>query len=60
MWHFRNDERPFYQERFKPKSNFNPKNKDVVIETYLRCLEERFEIHSKRLKDLTKDSHKSL
>ena len=35
MWHFRNDERPFSQERFKPKSAFNPRNKDSVIETYL-------------------------
>ena len=41
MWHFRNDERLLSQERFKPKSTFNPRNKDAVIETYLCCLEER-------------------
>ena len=33
MWYFRYDERSFSQERFKPKSNFNPRNKDAVIET---------------------------
>ena len=27
MWHFRYDEKPFSQERFKPKSTFNPRNK---------------------------------
>ena len=37
MWHFRNDERPFSQETFKPKSTFNPRNKDVVMEIYLSC-----------------------
>ena len=37
MWHFRNDGRPFCKERFKPKSIFDPKNKDAVIETYLSC-----------------------
>ena len=39
MWHFRNDERPFSLERFKPKSTFNPRSKDAAIETYLSCLE---------------------
>ena len=32
MWHFRNDEKPFSQERFKPISTFNPRNKDTVID----------------------------
>ena len=42
MWHFRNDERPFAADRFRPpKSSFNPRNKNVIIETYLSCLEER-------------------
>ena len=41
MWHFRNDERPLSQERFKSKSTFNTRNKDAVIETYLCCLEKR-------------------
>ena len=55
MWHFRNDERSFIADR--PKSSFNPRNKDVIIETYLSCLEERLldtEIPSKRFNNLTK------
>ena len=58
MWHFRNDERLFSKEKFKPKSTFNPRNKDVVIETYLSCLEERLldiKISSERFNNLTKD-----
>ena len=35
MWHFKNDERSFATDRFRPKSSFNPMNKDVIIETYL-------------------------
>ena len=34
MWHFRNDVKPFPYEKFRPKSKFNPQNKDTVIETY--------------------------
>ena len=34
MWHFRNDGKPFPYEKFRPKSKFNPQNKDTVIETY--------------------------
>ena len=63
MWHFRNDESPFSQERFKPKSTFNPKSKDAVIETYLSCLDERLldiEISSKRLNNLTKDERNAM
>ena len=58
MWHFRNDERSFAADRFRPKSSFNPRNKDVIIETYLSCLEERLldiEIPSKRFNNLTKE-----
>ena len=53
--HFRN-ERSFAADR--PKSSFNPRNKDVIIETYLSCLEERLldiEIPSKRFNNLTKE-----
>ena len=63
MWHFRNDERPFSQERFTPKSTFNPRKKDAVIETYLSCLEERLldtDIPSKRFNDLTKDERNAM
>ena len=58
MGYFKNDERPFCKERFKPKSTFYPRNKGAVIETYLSCLEERLldiEIPSKRFNNLTKD-----
>ena len=41
MWYFRNDERIFdCDTKFRPKSTFNPRNKDVIIETYLSSLEE--------------------
>ena len=40
-WHFRNDEKEFDRKRFKPKSTFNPRNKDVAIEIYLSGLEEK-------------------
>ena len=40
-WHFRNDERAFDQNKFKPKSTFNPRNKDAAIETYLSSLGEK-------------------
>ena len=41
MWHFRNTEKPFPYQKFRPKSTFNLRNKDTVIETYLGSLEER-------------------
>ena len=63
MWHFRNDEWSFSQERFKFKSTFNPRNKDAVIETYLIWLKERLldiEISSKRFNNLTKDERNAM
>ena len=63
MWHFSNDERSFEADRFRPKSSFNPRNKDVIIETYLSCLEERLldiEIPSKRFNNLTKEEQEAL
>ena len=63
MWHFRNDERSFVADRFRPKSSFNPRNKDAIIETYLSCLEERLldiEIPSKRFNNLTKEEREAL
>ena len=42
MWYFQNNERIFgCNKKFRPKSTFNPKNKDVIIETYLSFLEEK-------------------
>ena len=63
MWHFRNDEKPFSYEKFRPKSTFNPRNKDTVIETYLSSLEERLldiDISSKRFNNLTNKEHNTL
>ena len=53
MWHFRNDDPSFVADGFRPKSSFNPRNKDVIIETYLSCLEERLQDIRFLLKDLT-------
>ena len=55
---FRNDERSFVTDRFRRKSSFNPRNKDVIIETYLNCLEERLldiEIPSKTINHTKKN-----
>ena len=40
-WHFRNDEKEFDWNKFKPKSTFNPRNKNAAIEMYLSSLEEK-------------------
>ena len=62
MWHFRNNEKPFPYEKFRPKSAFNLRNKDTVIETYLGSLEERLlDIDtSKRFNNLTKEERNRL
>ena len=63
MWHFRNNEKPFSYEKFRPKSTFNPRNKDTVIETYLSSLEERLldiDISSKRFNNLNKEERNAL
>ena len=62
MWHFRNNEKPFPYEKFRPKSTFNLRNKDTVIETYLGSLEERLlDIDtSKRFNNLTKEERNRL
>ena len=62
MLHYRNDERSFSADRFRPKFSFNPMNKDVIIETYVSCLEQRLldiEIPSKRFGNLTKDEQEA-
>ena len=63
MWRFRNEEQTVTADKFRPKSSFNPRNKDAVIETYLSCLEKRLldiEILSKRYNNLTKDERYAL
>ena len=55
-WHFRNDEKEFDRKRFKPKSTFNPRNKDAAIEIYLSSLEEKLmniEIPQNKYNNLT-------
>ena len=55
---FRNDERTFSTDKFRPKSSFSQRNKDAIIETYLSCLGERLldkEIPSRRYNNLTKE-----
>ena len=57
MWHFGNDEKLFPYKKFGPKSTFNPRNKDTVIEAYLRSLAETLlgiDISSKRSNNLTR------
>ena len=62
MWHFRNNEKPFPYEKFRPKSTFNLRNKDTVIETYPGSLEARLlDIDtSKRFNNLTKEERNRL
>ena len=63
MWHFRNDEKPFPYEKFRPKSTFNPRNKDAVIKISLSSLEKRLldiDISSKRFNNLTKEERNAL
>ena len=35
---FRNNGQSFVTDRFRPKSSFNPRNKDIIIETNLSFL----------------------
>ena len=38
-WHYRNDERTFDPNPFRPKSKFNPSKNDAAIELYLGHIE---------------------
>ena len=63
MLHFRNDERIFSTDKFRPKSFFNPRKKDTIIETYLSCLEEillDLEVPSKIYNNFTKEERDAL
>ena len=40
-WHFRNENKDIHRDMFKPKSKFNPRNKDATMELYLSSLEEK-------------------
>ena len=57
-WYFRNDEKEFDRNKFKPKSTFNPRNKDAAIEIYLSSLEEKLmniEIPQNKYNNLTRE-----
>ena len=57
-WHFRNDEKEFDRNMFKPKSTFNPRNKDAAIEINLSSLEEKLmniEIAQNKYNNITRE-----
>ena len=57
-WFFRDDEKEFNPDKFKPKSIFNPRNKDAAIEIYLSSLEEKLmsiEIPKDKYNNLTRN-----
>ena len=63
MWHFRNHEKPFPYEKFSPESTFNPRNNDIVTETYLISLKKRLldtDASSKRFNNLAKKERNAL
>ena len=45
VWHFGNDEQSFAADRFRPRSSFNPRNKIVIIDTYLIMLGRKITRH---------------
>ena len=62
-WYFRNDEKEFGRNKFKPQSTFNPRNKDAAIEIYLSSLEEKLmniEIPQSKYINLTRQERGAL
>ena len=62
-WHFRNENKDIHRDMFKPKSKFNPRNKDATIELYLSSLEEKLmkvEVLKDKFKNLTNNEPKAL
>ena len=60
---FRNDEKEFNPDKFKPKSTFNLRNRDAAIEIYLSSLEEKLmsiEIPEEKYKNLTREERVAL
>ena len=64
MWHFRNDKRTFAcNNKFKPNSLFNPKNKYFITETCLRSSEEKLldiDIPKDKFNDISKEERDAL
>ena len=62
-WHFRNEENVFDLDQFKPKSTFNPRNKDAAIEVYMSSFEEKLmkiEIPKDKYNNLTSKERQAL
>ena len=60
-WHFRNDDKELDRNKFKPKSTFNPRNKDAAIEIYFNSLEENIMyIQCPQNKYLTREERSAL
>ena len=62
-WHFRNEKNVFDLDQFKPKSTFNPRNKDAAIEVYMSSLEEKLmkiEIPKDKYNNLTSKEQQAL
>ena len=62
-WYFRNENKDIHRDMFKPKSKFNPRNKNSTIELYLSSLEEKLmkvEVPKDKFSNLTKSEWKAL
>ena len=62
-WHFRNENKDIHRDMFKPKSKFNPRNKNAAIELYLNSLEEKLmkvEVPKDKFNNLTNSERKAL
>ena len=62
-WHFRNENKDIHRDMFKPKSKFNPREKDAAIELYLSSLDEKLlkvEVPKDKFNNLTHSEQKAL
>ena len=62
-WFFRDDEKKFNPDKFKPKSTSKPRNKDAAIEIYLSSREEKLmsiEIPKDKYNNLTREERGAL
>ena len=62
-WHFCNENKDIHCDMFKPKSKFNPPNKNAAIELYLSSLEEKLmevEVPKDKFNNLTNSERKTL
>ena len=62
-WHFCSENKEIHRDMFKPKSKFNPRNKDVAIRPYLSSLEGKpmnVEVLNDKFNNLTNSEQKAL